>query len=349
MNEQVAAPQAPRNEPFTYTGVTSEYFRIWIVSLCLTVLTLGIYSAWAKVRKRRYLYRSTRLAGASFDYHADPLVILRGRLIAVFMLLCYVGAGYFAPGIEALILLVIVALIPWLIVRARMFNARYTSYRNLRFRFDPVYGEAYTIIFGWYTLAGITLGLLYPYAHYRRNAMLVNNAHFGNLDFQLADVNRGFYGIYIKSSLLILAAVIVVGIAATLLPTNPEAGPGSVNAELLIGLVAGLVVAIAVAGSYIGPAIAKLIIGNTHIGEHELKCEWIIPRVMFINLTNFLAIGFSLGLAIPWATIRLQRYQFENMSIDVRGGIDSIIATQSDEVSAMGEEIGEAFDIDIGF
>ena len=108
MNEHDAVASESRNEPFSYTGVTSEYFRIWIVSLCLTVLTLGIYSAWAKVRKRRYLYRSTHLADGSFDYHADPVVILKGRLIAVAALLCYVAAGYFAPGVDALIMLVIV-------------------------------------------------------------------------------------------------------------------------------------------------------------------------------------------------------------------------------------------------
>ncbi len=70
---------------------------------------------------------------------------------------------------------------------------------------------------------------------------------------------------------------------------------------------------------------------------------------MFINLTNFVAIALSLGLAIPWATIRLQRYQFEHLSLSVHGDLDSIVAGQSDEVSAMGEELGEVFDIDIGW
>jgi uncharacterized membrane protein YjgN (DUF898 family) len=349
MNEHGAATPESRNERFSYTGVTSEYFRIWIVSLCLTVLTLGIYSAWAKVRKRRYLYRSTHLAGGSFDYHADPVVILKGRLVAVAALLCYAAAGYFAPGVDALIMLVIVALIPWLIIRSRMFNARYTSYRNLRFRFDPAYREAYTIIFGWYLLAGLTLGLLYPYAHYRRSKMLIDNAHFGNLDFALADVNRGFYGTYIKASLLIVAAILIGlfagGGAATLLPDGAD---GEAQAGAVILGVVPMIIAISIAASYIQPAIAKLIFGNTSIGEHDIVCDWSIPRVVFINFTNFIAIALTLGLAIPWATIRLQRYQFENLSVDVRGDIDSIIATQSDEVSAMGEEIGEAFDIDIG-
>lgn len=46
--------------PFRFTGNGREYFRIWIVNTLLTILTLGIYSAWAKVRKKRYIYGNGR-------------------------------------------------------------------------------------------------------------------------------------------------------------------------------------------------------------------------------------------------------------------------------------------------
>src|SRR6187455_1771467 len=66
-----------------FTGAGSEYFRIWIVNLALTIATLGIYSAWAKVRRLQFFYRHTRLAGAGFDYHGDPIAILKGRLVGL--------------------------------------------------------------------------------------------------------------------------------------------------------------------------------------------------------------------------------------------------------------------------
>lgn len=57
-------PQGPRPpEQLQFTGKGSEYFGIWIVNLLLTILTLGIYSAWAKVRRLQYFYRNTQLAG----------------------------------------------------------------------------------------------------------------------------------------------------------------------------------------------------------------------------------------------------------------------------------------------
>ena len=56
MEEQVTAT---RELPLEFRATGAEYFRIWIVNLLLTIITLGIYSAWAKVRRLRYFYGST--------------------------------------------------------------------------------------------------------------------------------------------------------------------------------------------------------------------------------------------------------------------------------------------------
>ena len=85
--ETLAAEMEEKKAPdiktihFEFTGKTGEYFKIWIVNIFLTILTLGIYSAWAKVRKRRYFYGNTLLLNAPFEYLADPIKILKGRFI----------------------------------------------------------------------------------------------------------------------------------------------------------------------------------------------------------------------------------------------------------------------------
>mgnify|MGYP003342959055 CR=1 FL=1 len=80
------------NGQIEFTGNGSEYFRIWIVNLALTILTLGIYSAWAKVRRLQYFYRNTALMGHGFDYHGDPVAILKGRITGIVLLVAYNGA-----------------------------------------------------------------------------------------------------------------------------------------------------------------------------------------------------------------------------------------------------------------
>ena len=65
-------PQVVRHRP-QFTGRAGEYFGIWFVNLLLSIVTLGIYSAWAKVRTERYFYGNTSLAGANFEYLASPI------------------------------------------------------------------------------------------------------------------------------------------------------------------------------------------------------------------------------------------------------------------------------------
>ncbi len=68
---------------FKFDGNGFEYFKIWIVNIVLTILTLGIYSAWAKVRNQQYFYGHTELTGTRFEYLAKPINILIGRLLVV--------------------------------------------------------------------------------------------------------------------------------------------------------------------------------------------------------------------------------------------------------------------------
>src|SRR5438445_12399667 len=119
-----------------FTGTATEYFRIWIVNLFFTLATLGIYSAWAKVRKRRYFYGSTRLDWDSFDYFASPKAILNGRIIAVAIFAIYALAGELYPQSRYAFWAVGVLALPWLVVRALAFNSRNSADRGLRFNFE---------------------------------------------------------------------------------------------------------------------------------------------------------------------------------------------------------------------
>ncbi|MBM3540446.1 MAG: DUF898 domain-containing protein, partial [Alphaproteobacteria bacterium] len=44
-----------------FNGTAGQYFGIWATNVALTILTLGIWSAWAKVRTKRYFLGNTTL------------------------------------------------------------------------------------------------------------------------------------------------------------------------------------------------------------------------------------------------------------------------------------------------
>jgi uncharacterized membrane protein YjgN (DUF898 family) len=357
--ERLAPAQAElvqsQREYLQFHGKAGEYFRIWIVNLSLTILTLGIYSAWAKVRKNRYIYGNLELAGSHFDYTARPLIILRGRLLAIVLLAVYLSAEYFMPLLSTAFVLLLSLATPWLIVRSRMFNMRYTVYRNIRFSFNPVYGEAIKVILLYGLLSIISLGLAVPYAHYQRNQMLVNNTNFGNLNFKLEELGHQFYVGYGLGALLGVFILAPLGWFAYTSGVGSLTDPGTAS-KLKLALpllIFGLLYYVVL--QFVKAYLLRVTTNGTSIGKpasadeaHQLGCDWSMTGMLGIYLSNIVAIALSLGLLVPWAQMRILRYQLNHTWVDVAGSLDDAVAGQLNEVSALGEEIGDVFDVDIG-
>src|SRR6185503_12042874 len=68
--------------PFSFHGSGGDLFGIHFVNLFLTLITLGVYFFWAKVKVRKYLWGQVEVAGDRFSYHGTPQEILLGWLKA---------------------------------------------------------------------------------------------------------------------------------------------------------------------------------------------------------------------------------------------------------------------------
>ena len=128
---------------FKFHGKTGEYFGIWIVNVLLSIVTLGIYSAWAKVRNKQYFYGNSELAEERFEYLAKPLQILLGRIIAVVLVIIWAVSPMVSELLQVILMLAFVAIMPILVVKNLRFDSRVTRYRNVRFDFVGSYGGAY--------------------------------------------------------------------------------------------------------------------------------------------------------------------------------------------------------------
>jgi hypothetical protein len=109
-------PMRPRNLHFVFHGTAGECFGIWIVNALLKLVTLGCYTAWAKVRQRRFFYGNTTLHGETFEYTADPWALFKGWLIGAGAFLLYMIGGSLSPVLGAVIGLILFLCIPWLVV-----------------------------------------------------------------------------------------------------------------------------------------------------------------------------------------------------------------------------------------
>ena len=184
-----------------FTGTAGEYFSIWTVNLALTVLTLVIYSAWAKVRKRRYFYAHTRTAGESFEYRGRPIAILVGRLFALALLVIVIAVGNLVPELslesfsgKALFFAAAVVIGPWLLVRSSKFNASNSVYRNIRLSFLGTYGSCFRVVirYVWLIFFGILFSI--PKSNFSRACVLPGNRKTpGTISFLLKEQRRYYF------------------------------------------------------------------------------------------------------------------------------------------------------------
>lgn len=337
-----------------FSGDGSEYFRIWIVNVCLSIVTLGIYSAWAKVRRNQYFYRHTSLAGASFDYHGDPKVILKGRAVAFTLFLAYSLAGQFSPFTASMIMLLIMAIMPWLLVRSFRFRLHNTSYRGLRFAFHGSYGQAYFNFLLWPLLATFSLGLLWPVVKQRIERYLRENSRYGQSGFKFTARASAYYGVYTAiffMTLLILVLVAVGFWTCMALLKNTFQLPVPAEGQQMV---AGVFIAIGlyltmfmIIYPYAVSRLQNLIWNATMLGEDGFRSSLQARGLAGIMFSNLVLIILTFGLYKPYADIRLARYRLEHLEFLANGNIDDFVAGQQTNASAVGDEMADMFDLDI--
>ena len=355
---------AQQEIPLEFNGKTSEYFGIWIVNVLLIIVTLGIYAPWAKVRTKRYFYGNTLLANSPFDFIANPVTILKGYLIALGFYIAFSLTSEFYPLVSLGLMLVFLVALPWIVVRSMSFRLANTTYRNIRFNFERDYNEAYKVFLGLTLLIPLTLGLIFPYYHYRQSRFIVDKSRFGQSNFGLELAAGPFYRIYIIIWLLFMAlgvfVVILLPLIGFLMPEmlgveqavadTPEIDPEQQKTAVFISLLTMGFMSIFYIGifAYLQTAITNLLWNNISIAKQNFRSTLKIGRMIWLYYSNALGIILSFGLLIPWARIRMTNYRISCMSVMSDGDPDNFIADEKSYNDATGEELGEVFGIDIG-
>lgn len=357
MDNRVSAGSAANAfERARFTGTASEYFGIWIVNVLLTIITLGIYSAWAKVRRNRYFYGNTVLLGRGFEYHATGMQILIGRLIVfAFIIVANILAAIHPLFSLVTTVLVLIAL-PWLIVRGLRFNARVTSYRNVRFDFTGTAGGAFVSVLLGSFAALLSLGLLAPFASRWLNRYIFNNLRYGDRPFQTDPKIGALYGaLLVPALMVVLGAVMLVGSLVLMLVAAPRDGSDSMEAvAVTIGAIYlsffGLFIIYGLAGLIYRAAVHNIVWSSTQVdGRHVLRSDLSRARYAWIAISNVVVTVLTLGLMRPWAAVRLARYVAERTAIRIEGEIGEVFTQFEASGAAIGSEYMSMEGLDFGF
>ncbi len=374
-----ASANTPTEYPVRFLGSGSEYFRIWIVNLLLTIVTIGIYSAWAKVRRLKYMYRNTQIAGSSFDYHGSPIAILKGRLIALVLLIAYNFSFKFSLIAGVITLALLAAIFPWLIRQSLRFRARYSSYRGIHFQFVGGLGEIYLIaapliffilpfaLLGIYAedepgeppiwliaflgIAMLIYLIVLPYLHYRFKRYQHGNALLGSAQARFTATAGQFYAVYGILLGIALAIAIVFAIVAGIAGAGLfSVGQGaSIFGVGIFVLIIGFYLAYFVLFAAFVVLIQNKVWNHTTVGEVSFRSNARVWPMARIYLVNIILLILTLGLFTPFAVIRSLKYRLESVTAVTVSGMDQFLSGAAvDRVSATGEGAADLFDFDIG-
>ena len=349
-----SAERAPDAAPIEFTGRAGEYFGIWLSNTVLGILTLGIYSAWAKVRRSRYFLGNTIVLGDRLEYHATGMTILKGRLIAVAAIAVYFGIGFVSAIAQTIVAIALVPVYPWIINRATRFNARMTSWRNVRFDWHGTYWGVARIYLLWPIVAVLTLGALAPMAARASREYLANHYALGRERFGAKTPLRPYYMALLWTLLLGAALLVVVaGPVAVLfyasLPSPDGVSDSGMSVPLwqLVFVAAPLVVMVPTAICF-QILTRNIIVSALSLGDAATFRSELNPlHYLWIVLSNFVVTVLTAFLMYPWAQIRQYRYQAERITVQPRSGMGTFLDTEARSDQAFGEEFGEIQDVGI--
>jgi uncharacterized membrane protein YjgN (DUF898 family) len=289
----------------------------------LTIITLGVYYFWAKVRVRKYLFSESEFESDPFAYRGTGRELLLGFLKAALVFgvpLVLLGilrqflVGF--PALRAVLGIVtyvaILVLIPFAIVGARRYRMSRTSWRGIRFSFRGRAQEFIRLFVKGSLLSSITLGLYYPFFETRRHGFLVSHSYFGNQKFDFDGEGRSLFGSFVLMMLLFF-------------PT--------------LGLM----------WFWYQAKKQRYFWEHTFVATAHFRSTVTGRQLFLLNAGNLILLIVTLGVAFPWVMVRNVRFAFRYLTLE--GPLDlSGIQQDAQAATATGEALAGFLDagLDIG-
>jgi uncharacterized membrane protein YjgN (DUF898 family) len=363
-------PLAPVFEArLRFTGTGSEYYGIWVMNLLLSVLTLGVFSAWAKQRKARWFAQHTELLGDRFDYHGQPLRILAGRAVALVLLALYLYGFLISPLLGWSVLAALILLGPILFASAQRFRLANSSWRGLRFDFRPpvsrVYAVCVPVIVLWLTgtalaalgasqkwlLIGFGVSLLgFPLAHARLKQLQHEHAWFGGERFRFTAAAADFYGLYALAAVLLILASIAAGLIMFVIGRFA----GLPSARGLWPVATGILFAIvlwAVVWPYFAARMQQIVWAHTQWGDMRFAGEMRSSTLWKLTFGQMALVLLTAGLYWPFAAVAIARYRIESITMQSDRPLGEVAIQPSalGAQNASGDASADFFGLDLGW
>ena len=373
--------------PIKFTGSGSEYFRIWIVNLLLTLVTFGIYYPWAKVRRLRYFHANTLVDGEPLGFHADPKKMLKGYFLVGVLFVLYSAAGNFSALAGFMAFVIVAGIWPALLKSSMQFRLANTSWRGLRFRFNGSVGGAYRAVVplfvpsmvilaavagidnpdnppGWYLATlGVTAAAtlaVFPWLLWNLKQYQHNHYALASLQTTFKATLGSFYKLFFKAlGVMLLPIGLVVALAAVAVffgKTNLSSNAsfkGFMSPAVIIVLVMASFAAVAttlvIAKPYFTSRLQNLVWTRTGNASLRFVSDLRFSSLLWLTVKNWLLVVVTLGLYWPFAAVAVARMRLQAVTVKTRVDPNTLVSQMRyAEGEAAGDAAGDLFGLDIG-
>jgi uncharacterized membrane protein YjgN (DUF898 family) len=311
-----ARPQAwADTHRLSYHGKWTTLLGMHIMNNLLTVLTLGFYSFWGKVKIRKYLLGSTELMGERLTYTGTGKELLAGWWKAsIVIALAYGGpqilARFVHPAFGVLLLPIMMVLIPFALASSRRYRLSRTTWHGVRFSFGGHPLDYVKLHIKGSLLTFFTLGFYSPYFHARKEGFWRSNTGYGTGSFNYTGEGKDLKKDFLKAMLLQI-------------PT--------------LGLY----------WFWYKAKVARYDWANTSFGGLTFSSNLTGGRLLTFQAANILLVVLTLGFALP--LVKARNIGFLSAHLNMKGDVEFDRLSQTPPVArAVGDGLASIFDVDLG-
>ncbi len=305
-----------------FYGDGGKLFGIIILNFFLTVLTLGIYYPWAKATVRKYLWSEVELNGSRLSFTGTGIEMFRGFVIIYLLIIGMYAAFYFVSHSMAPTFIVFIfyflflGILPLAIFGSFRYRVTRTSWRGIHFGFDGRIGDFYKLFMKNLVISMITFGVYFPWMACAIFNYLLKHIRIGDNEFEFRGSGSDLLGEIIMGTILTFFTFYIY------LPIYRKN----------------------IFNFYINNTFISNK-GSSNSARSSLSGSVAWNTIFFNGLLTFI----TLGIYSPWARVELYRMYMANIVLPETLNLSNIEQTNLPKGNAVGDQLIDALDLDIGF
>jgi uncharacterized membrane protein YjgN (DUF898 family) len=301
----------------SYKGSGSELFKIQIVNLILTTVTLGLYYPWAKARSLEYLYGQSHFEESPFAFTGTGKEMFKGFIKAFILIVVVYGVSlalvYMRSPVLATLWLYgcLFAILPLAIHGSYKYRMAKTNWRGIRFGYTGDRTELIKLCVKGILLTIVTLGIYGAWFAINLRRYIISHIKMGNASFNYHGDGGDYFWMNLKGYFLTL---FTLGIYSF----------------------------------WWQKSLFEYFVNHTELeqGNEKVYLQSKATAGGFFELTivNVLLLIFTLGLAFPWVITRNLRFVTNNIEFNGDISFEALQQEQADYSNATGEDLSDFFD-----